>query len=73
MGLLDYEFDEGFNNVSEDERLYADALAHLLDSPAYDYIRLLEYEEVGFFVAAEPSAPYGDLMDFKKKYYKIVV
>ena len=67
MGLLDYDFDEDFNNVSEGERLYADALAHLLDRFANDYIGLLEDEEVGSVVAAEPSAPYGDWMDLKKK------
>ena len=60
MGLLGYDFDEDFNNVSEGERLYADALAHLLDSSAYDYIELLENEDIGFDVAAESSAQYGD-------------
>lgn len=60
MDLLGYDFDEDFNNLSEGEILYADALAHLFDKSANDYIGLLEDEEAGFVIAAEPSALYGD-------------
>lgn len=42
MEKLVNEFDPEFNNMSESEKLYADALAHLLDKDTSDYAEFLE-------------------------------
>lgn len=53
-------FDDDIDKMPEGERLFADALTHMLDRHTVDYVELLGDEEVDFCVAAEPAAAYGD-------------
>ena len=47
--------------MSEGEKLYAEALAHLLDKDTKDYVDFVENDEdVLFNIAADPGASYGD-------------
>ena len=54
------EFDEEFKDMSEGEKLLADALAHLLDRDTKDYVEFLKEEDGVSSNAAEPDTPYGD-------------
>lgn len=50
-----------FDDVSEGENLYAEALAHLLDIDTKDYVELLnDDEDSSFNIAADSDASYGD-------------
>lgn len=60
MKRLVNNFNGDFNEMPEGERLFADALTHLLDRHTMEYVELLGDEEVDFCVAAEPAAVYGD-------------
>ncbi len=42
------------------EKLYAEALAHLLDRDTKDYIEFLDDDDVSFNMAADPGVSYGD-------------
>ena len=53
------EFDREFENMSDGEKLYADALAHLLDKDAQDYVEALGGEDSeSMNVAAESDDCY---------------
>lgn len=56
------DFNGDFDNMSEGEQMYAEALAHLLERDTKDYIDFLEEddEDVSFNIAAEPGASYGE-------------
>ena len=55
------DFTGEFDELSEGEKLYAEALAHLLDKDTKDYMEFLDdADDVPFNVAADPGAPYGD-------------
>lgn len=54
------DFNEEFEDVSEGEILYAEALAHLLERDTKDYVELLSEDDVSFNIAADPGASYGD-------------
>ena len=55
------DFDPEFNNMSDGEKLYADALAHLLDKESADYAEFLN-EETGdaLSAAAEADTSYSE-------------
>lgn len=55
------DFNGEFDEMSEGEKLYAEALAHLLDKDTKDYVDFVENDEdVPFNIAADPGASYGD-------------
>lgn len=55
------DFNGEFDEMSEGEKLYAEALAHLLDKDTKDYVDFVENDEdVSFNIAADPGASYGD-------------
>lgn len=53
------DFNGEFEDVSEGEILYAEALAHLLDRDTKDYVELLSDDDLSFNIAADPGASYG--------------
>lgn len=55
------DFDPEFNNMSDGEKLYADALAHLLDKDTADYAEFLN-EDTGdaLNTAAETDVAYSE-------------
>lgn len=59
MGDFWNDIDGNLNKMSEGEKLYAEALAHLLDRDTIDYIELLDDAEDELAVAAESAAAYG--------------
>ena len=61
MEKLINDFTSEFYELSDGEKLYAEALAHLLDKDTKDYMEFLDdADDVQFYVAADPGAPYGD-------------
>ena len=54
------DFASEFDDMSEGEKLYAEALAHLLDRDTKDYIEFLDDEDIALNIAADPGASYGD-------------
>ena len=52
-------YDE-LDGVFGGEKLYAEALAHLLDRDTKDYIEFLDDDDVPFNMAADPGVSYGD-------------
>ena len=54
------DFDKEFDNMSAGEKLYADALAHLLDRDTIDYVDFLEEDNENLSIAAESGESYGD-------------
>ena len=52
------DFDSEFENMSVGENLYAEALAHLIDKDANDYVELLGEEGAAFNVAADGGDSY---------------
>jgi len=55
------DFNGEFDEMSEGEKLYAEALAHLLDKDTKDYVDFVENDkDVLFNIAADPGASYGD-------------
>lgn len=61
MEIYRTNFNCEFDDMSEGENLYAEALAHLLDVDTADYIEFLnDDEDSSFNIAADYDAPYGD-------------
>lgn len=54
------DFNGEFEDLSEGEMLYAEALAHLLERETKDYVELLSEDDVPFNIAADPGSSYGD-------------
>ena len=55
------EFDGEFNGMTEGEKLYAEALAHLLDVDTADYVEFLKEDDTeSSNIAAESDDSYGD-------------
>lgn len=53
------DFDKEFDCMSDGEKLYADALAHLIDKDAKDYIEALGDDAHGAMnIAAESDSGY---------------
>ena len=54
------DFDGEFADMSLGEKLYADALAHLLDTDTKDYIDFLAEDEDSLKAAADSDSTYGE-------------
>ena len=61
MEIYKNNYNGEFDDVSEGENLYAEALAHLLEMDTNDYVEFLnDDEDSSFNIAADSDAPYSD-------------